>query len=73
MSEHTEQLFGTGEIATRFGLSISTAKRFDRLGVFPTARRVAGRRAWSADQLDVIEERLKARGNGRRQESGKAA
>ncbi len=73
MAERAEQLFGTGEVAAKFGLSVSTAKRLDRLGVFPPARRVAGRRAWSADQLDVIESVLETRRNERQQESGKAA
>jgi DNA-binding transcriptional MerR regulator len=74
MAERTEQLLGTGEIAARFGLSISTTKRLDRLGVLPTARRIAGRRIWSMDDIPVIEERLEARRNGRREvESGQAA
>lgn len=70
----TEQrLLGTADLAARFGYSKSAIKLLDRMGVLPAAQRVAGRLIWREDEIELISERLKARRDGRRQESGKAA
>ena len=67
MAERTDALLGTGDLARRFGWSTAGIAKLDRIGVLPTTRRIAGRRVWSEDQLDVIAERINAR---RRQGSG---
>lgn len=72
-AEQTERLLGSSDLASLFGWSVSGIKKLDRLGVLPKARRVAGRRVWNSEELPLIEERLEARRDGRRQESGKAA
>lgn len=65
-AEQTEELLGSSDLADLFGWSISGIKKLDRIGVLPPARRVAGRRVWSSNQLEVIEARIKARRTGRR-------
>lgn len=66
------ELLGTGDVARHTGVSVGLVKKLDRLGLLPPAARLgsSGRRVWSLDQLDVIEERITARRDGRRIEAG---
>ncbi len=74
MAEPAKELLSSADIAGRFGWSMAGIAKLDRLGVLPAARRIAGRRYWESSELPLIEQRLLARRNGRRQEeSGKAA
>lgn len=68
-----DQLIGSGDLARLLRVSISTVKRFDRIGILPPSRRIAGRRVWGSEQLPLIESAIEKRRIGRQQESGKAA
>ena len=63
-----EQLVGVGSVAHRLGMSASSVRTYERLGLLPPALRVdvAGRRVWRLSDIEnarpIIDERRKARG-----------
>ena len=68
MAEAPDDLIGSTSLAARLGVSPSTIKLWERVGVLDPARRVEGsnRRVYRLDDVEVIREQA-ARRRDRRQ------
>jgi len=77
VAEVSGELIGIGTVAEQLGVSRSAVRKWERLGVIPTAARVVGsdQRVYRVVDLDLIRERVEAmRAAGRRQGgAGRAA
>jgi DNA-binding transcriptional MerR regulator len=64
MANASDELISTGGLAARVGRSPSTIKFWESEGVIPQAIRIEGsnRRAWWVSDVDLIQERIAARG-----------
>jgi len=69
MAEASGELIGIGGVAEQLGVSRSAVRKWERLGVIPTAARVAGsdQRVYRVVDLDLIRQRVaEKRAAGRR-------
>ena len=59
----TAKYIGTGALAERLGISNSRIRQLEREGTIPAAQRLmpSDRRMWPAEDVPVIEERLRER------------
>ncbi len=63
MAEAPDDLIGSTSLAARLGVSPSTIKLWERVGVLDPARRVEGsnRRVYRLDDVEVIREQVQRR------------